>query len=493
MASGRAKPNSQQVVLADVDGYEEPGVVIEHALATIRGPLYRFFAEMFAKSPQAESRWKAIRRKRSETQQGRLAEATRRLSPDSRALLADIAKLRADFTSAVVDRHTLPQEQTRVLHERIAGRRDIDFLRLCNQAPHGTPINCGDAAEVVDTLANLAEAVGSPVEALKIRNTANVLELRAEWHPRHGGSINSSVKSTVSCVGVHWVQPRRVVPGSWWVVTLCEGGTIEVRADQQSADVVRYLTQELEGPVMAGLAFCFSAPRRFLTREGLDEPAALWSWCRQFAGSEDRSLTTDDLPEDFHIVDERDRAALRTPRHSPQDFRETEREVADRLGVNPASILDVGGDGSVGALALKGMPMLTDLRSAGAHIWPFDPADLEGSSVTCVEIFPRSLWTSVFPDECPKSKKNRMRRWNFVADIEANDGVLLPPARATAVANDERAFDALLTAWALRRYSANVLKLPRDSDADRLEGQIWTPDRRPLKRSAGREGPGLTC
>ena len=492
MANGRAQPNSNRPVLADVDGYEEPGVVVEHALATIRGPLHQFFADMFKASPASERRWHEVRDARAKIQGGKQAKATRNFSPDSRALLTDITAMKSEFVDALETLRACPRERAEGLFNRIAYPRDIDFIGLCNQAPHGTPMDCSDAAEVLTTLRELAQALGDSVEALRLQGPANGLALRARWRPFHAGPVSQAVKSAVTCVGVHWVQPRRVFPGEWWIVTVDKGGALDVRADQKSEDVVRYLTQEVAGPVLAGLAFCFSAPRDVLLTMGMNDPSDMWSRCEESTASADRSWVSDGgFPERFRVVEERERGGLRRPQQSPEDFRDTERDIADTLGVNPASILDVGGDGSVGALALKGMPMLTDLRSAGARIWPFDQPDLEGSSVTCVEIFPRSLWTSVFPDECPKSKKNRMRRWNFIADIEANDGVVVPPARAAEAANDERAFDALLTAWALRRYGANVLKLPRDSDASRLEGTIWTPTRRPLK--AGREGPRLTC
>ncbi len=476
MGSKRRQPDGSQKVLADIDGYEEPEFVIEHAVGSLGEPLHAFFERGFAARPGLKKRWGDVRAKRSKKQTGKLASATRTFSSDSRALLKDIPELREDFLALIeVESPARAEDLYRELTSKGAG---LDLIKICDEASHGTPISCTDAARVVSTLATLAEAIGAPSVAVHLRGPARVLKQRSEWVPRHGGALDASVKSSVTCVGVHWVQPRRVVPGSWWVVTHKSGLEVEVRADQTSPDVVSYLMNELSGPVLAGLAFCFSTTQEFLRTQGLGSPQELWGWIGdELAGTHDLAQIDMDPPYPFRYVEHEEQPRLRHPEHDAEHFRKTESEIFQQLGVKPASVFDIGGEGSVGALAVKGMPMLADLDQAGASIWPFADSAPDAEGVTVVEIFPRSIWTSVFPSECPKSKKNRMRRLNFIADIE-QEKVRLSQQRASEVANDERAFDALLTAWALRRYGAALGDTPLNSAAA-SEGQIWVPPRRP--------------
>ncbi len=121
------------------------------------------------------------------------------------------------------------------------------------------------------------------------------------------------------------------------------------------------------------------------------------------------------------------------------------------------------------------MPILAKLRKRGARgvaIWPMDHPQLP-DGLTCVEIFPRSVWTSVYPAELPWSKKNVMRRWNFIAHRRL-DGIVISNSSAVQLATDERAFDALLTAWALRQHGGTLGRVLDDPVA-LIEGRIWVP------------------
>ncbi len=245
---------------------------------------------------------------------------------------------------------------------------------------------------------------------------------------------------------------------------------VAVGADLTSGGVVKYLL-ELSGPVVAGLAFCFSAPGWFVKKEHQGRVDDLWGWAKGVATDDDRAKIRVDLPEPFrHVKEDEPIRSLLNPGEKGC-FRETEKTIFNDLAVEPASIFDIGGEGSVGALAIKGMPILATLREGGAAIWPMTAPKL-ADGLTCVEIFPRSVWTSVYPAELPQSKKNVMRRSNFIADRCA-DGIVISDSHAAELAKDERAFDALLTAWALRQHARSLPVL--DDPVASIEGRIWVP------------------
>lgn len=447
-------------VLVSVDGYEEPEFVIEHALGAVKASLSSFVLETVGASPATAAQWDRVRVERGRSKTPPSPE-------DARALLKDIKEgsLRQPFLAAFAER--LAGDAARP--SDLVSRVDDRFIDLCNQAVHGERVAVSDAVAVVETLAMLANAIGDPIAAQHLSGPLQTLRDRVAWKVRRSPPVRKPVKASVACVGIHWVQPRRVVPGSWWVVTLRDGTDAAVDADRTSDQVVEYL-MGLKGPAVAGLAFCFSGPAAFIHQHHGGRVEDFWAWCAEKAGDDDRTVVPEDLPSPFRHVQHEE--ALRRPHDSDlKHFRQTEIAVAKSLQVEPASLFDIGGEGSVGALALKGMPMLAELQSVGAAIWPMDAPQL-ADGLTCVEIFPRSVWTSLYPGESPRSKKNTMRRWNFIAD-RREDGVSIPARYAKEIAADERAFDALLTAWALRQYAGTLGSVADETAA--VEGRIWLP------------------
>ncbi len=470
MAQGEKKEPRR--VLMSVDGHEEPEFVIEHALGAIKAHLYRFVMNTVKANTATYKKWetmRAIRAKRANPA-GRGSSSGIRSSEDARALLKDINEMpdmREVFRAAFTEGFGGDAIRADLLMERLRARR---FMNLCNNAVHGERVSVTDAADTVGTLALLAKGIGAPVEALHLRMPLQTLDDRVKWKNSRSAPAPAPLKAGVTCVGVHWVQPRRVVPGSWWIIALLPSEDAAVEVDLTSDGVVEYLL-ELSGPVVAGLAFCFSAPKEFVQDQPGGSVDALWRWAKDVAGDDDRDKISDDLPKPFRFV--KGDETIRSPRTDGKEFfRETEMTIFNELGVEPASIFDIGGEGSVGALAIKGMPILAALREPGVAIWPMDDP-LLADGLTCVEIFPRSVWTSMYPADHPRSKKNVMRRWNFIAD-RRDDGVVISDSHAAELATDERAFDALLTAWALRRHGGNLGPVLDDPVA-LIEGRIWVP------------------
>ncbi len=465
----RGKKRETRRVLMSVDGHEEPEFVIEHALGAVKADLYQFVMNTVKANKATYKKWETVRANRANLT-GRGSSSGSESPEDARALLNDIRdkRLREVFRAAFTERLGGDATCADLLMNRLILPR---FMKSCNKAVHGERVSVADAADAVRTLALLAEDIGKPVVALHLRIPMQTLDARVKWDDSRSVPALAPVKAGVTCVGVHWVQPRRVVPGSWLVVALLPGEDAAVEVDLTSDEVVKYLLG-LSKPVVAGIAFCFSAPAWFVQREHQGKVADLWRWAEKAAGGDDRHRISDDLPEPFQFV--KGDAAIRSPKARGWEklFRETEMTIFNELAVEPASVFDIGGEGSVGALAIKGMPILAELRKRGAAIWPMDDPQLP-DGLTCVEIFPRSVWTSVYPAELPRSKKNVMRRWNFIAD-RREDGIVISDSSAVELATDERAFDALLTAWALRRYGGN-LRAVADDPVALIEGRIWVP------------------
>ncbi len=485
MSMARRNEEEPRRVLMSVDGHEEPEFVIEHALGAVKKHLFRF-VENTVYANKAAAQWKEVRKKRADRNFSGKSSSRRSRLPepkdeDARALLKDIRDMPGIFLPAFTEKFS----GDATCAKDLMGKISLSFIDLCNDAVHGKRVSVAGAADAVDTLAFLARTIGADVEALHLDGSLKTLRERAAWENSRSAPAYNPVGGGVTCVGVHWIQPRRVIPGSWWIVALLPGqdAAVEVKVDLTSGEVVKYLLElKLSGPVVAGLAFCFSAPEWFVEKHHRGSVENLWLWAKEKAGHDDRDTIHDDLPKPFRYVKKDE--PIRSLQNPGEEafFRETEKAIFNELRVEPASIFDIGGEGSVGALAIKGMRILADLREGGARaaaIWPMDePLLVDG--LTCVEIFPRSVWTSVYPAESPRSKKNVMRRWNFIAD-RRNEGVDLGD-RAAELATDERAFDALLTAWALRRH-VGALKPVLDDRTASVEGRIWVP-------SEGRGGRG---
>lgn len=357
------------------------------------------------------------------------------------------------------------------------GRKHVRNGGVFNRAKHSEPITIDDAIVGLGTLREMMQAIGARTEADYMARPLNsLLRKRLAKEARRMRPKRRPVGKGVRTIGVHWNEPEESAPGWWWVATMDDEQDIRLERGWSTARVVRYL-QNQSPPFLAGLAFCFSAPRKYVEERWSGDPSRLWDECAKLTADSDFTPLPDELIGD--IVRE-----LGKPFFAPQNgdrppdlsdremLRRTERDVRTKTEAVPKSIFEVGTRGTVGALALYGMPLLSELRSDAIAIWPFDKRVIDGG--TCVEIFPRSLWAAVFPGTDPALKGDREIRAAFLADKENGLTGVSAEIRSNLVA-EHRAFDAMLTAWALRRYGRD-LPVPPDVKSAVLEGQIWIPE-----------------
>ncbi len=130
-------------------------------------------------------------------------------------------------------------------------------------------------------------------------------------------------------------------------------------------------------------------------------------------------------------------------------------------GVNPKSVFQIGGAGTVGTGSIRGIPLLRQLRAGGFGIWPFDPP----SAFQVVELYPR-LMTG------PVHKRNATARADYLDACRWP----LQPAHAQSMRHSEDAFDAGISALALAEWQPEAPHLAQWTDRQiLLEGDIWPP------------------
>ena len=361
-----------------------------------------------------------------------------------------------------------------------ANERIKSLEKTLNSAHHGRLSQGQLALDAVQTLEMLASKLNAKPEKQELARIASVLELRTDWQPRHKGPKPAPLQDE-TCVGVHWVEPTDVIPGSWSVVSIpADGKTAKVYHERTTRQVSKILADLRQGPVRVGLAFCFSCPELELMASWGGDPRELWEWCTD-VNPDPASISIGELRlknNKFRELSYKDKNRMRDPQKDPSFFRETEGQAWRDLGTRPASFFDVGGAGSVGALAIKGLPLLKGLYDAGATVWPIGASQGQAwSGMTCVEIFPPGLWASIFPDEPHQSKKSRMRRREFLLDVQSDHALRgITRRNRELFIERERLFDALLTAWALRNYGNNLDQLtPGPGSPELLEGKFWLP------------------
>ncbi len=453
MTTPKHAPNPE--VWAELTGHEESHIIVENVLTAIGPTLGTFLARVFTNANEkSRAEWEAALAERDAS--GKYLNNPR----DARFLLRYIHHER---------RWNLVQEQIGLKADSLQASKKR-FSAIYNPSKHGTVISNEDALTGITSLQKMMDAIGAKKEVAYIERpiqTLNAVDAkRRSWKRPRPRPVDKAVLTA----GMHWVQPRKAVPGSWWVVAIQDGVVQTCEVEWSTEKATSFLVAgAAEGPTLAGLAFCFSAPKAYIDDHHDGQPDQLWASCDEFT-NDDLEAWVEELGNPFFVPQEDAQAV--TPDMDQSLFRETELDVLKRTGAMPSSIFQVGGHGSVGALAINGMPALQKLRSEHFMIWPFDsPKDGHG---TCVEIFPRSLWARLNPSEAPNSKSNRRRREVFVESCEADRLAWASPAQRSAVIDDERGFDAFLTAWALGQYGRTLDELSDDATAA-AEGKIWLP------------------
>ncbi|HYW50461.1 MAG TPA: hypothetical protein VE861_07640 [Gemmatimonadaceae bacterium] len=254
----------------------------------------------------------------------------------------------------------------------------------------------------------------------------------------------------IECIAIDWSGAVTGAASRIWLASARDGVLTQLDAPG-SRDSVRetlLARRQLDEPVLAGLDFAFGLPAWYAAERGWRDIDAVWravcdegeSWLRLCA------------PPFWG------RPGTRRPHDAALGHRECERRHAN--GVQPKSVFQVGGAGSVGTGSIRGMPMLTVLRTAGWAVWPFDAA----ASHTVVEIWPR-----LFTGAVVKSSAAAREAW-----LARHHPAVVPEFRAIMVRSED-AFDAGLSAIGMSEMSlAEALAVPRDP-LTMIEGAICAP------------------
>ena len=266
-------------------------------------------------------------------------------------------------------------------------------------------------------------------------------------------------------LAVDWSGARSGVKRKLWIAEADEGGLVRLECGRTREELVAHLVElaRAEPALVVGLDFAFSFPAWFLEREGLADARSFWRLvARDGEGWLARS------PHPFW-----GRPGRRRPPADPacNPWRACERARLPVAGILPKSVFQTGGAGAVGTGSLRGMPHLATLQDAGFAVWPFDRARLP----LVLEIYPRWLTGAV-------AKSSRAARACHLAARHAD----VPRALLALAEGSEDAFDAAVSAIAMRASARELAGLPDAADArERLEGRIWAPRRDPLFRGSG--------
>jgi len=256
--------------------------------------------------------------------------------------------------------------------------------------------------------------------------------------------------------------PRSVFAIDWsgaatnaaWHIWLAEaiepGHLVRLECGRDRGEMAHYLLSQTD-PLVIGFDFAFAVPAWFAETLGVRSAPELWAYV---AVHGETWLSACEPP----FWGRRGRPRPDTPGPA---FRKTELAAPSTAGVLPKSIFQIGGAGTVGTGSIRGMPLLHQLRCAGATIWPFTRC----SSPTVVEIYPRLLTGAV-------RKSSSMAREGLLSQRYPN----LAAAHARLAVASEDAFDAAVSALVMIEHLADLAALPPEADPDlRLEGRIWHP------------------
>ena len=464
--SSSSGPNRPLAVWPVLTGHEDPTYVVETAI-TVIGPALGDFIDNSMRSlqntkPSTYKGWLELRKKKAGQFGGELSPH------DGRNLMWELKR----YWGALAPLFPLASAQAKDLQGHLKTQLNDPQGRLWNTmnvSKHGDSIAPDAARFALISLYLTMRLLDAQEEKAYLRPLllASDSTVKAQSHPGEPPML-SPAGPDVTCVGVHWVQPKLGIPGQWWWVEIADGAVTRVDVDLTTEDAARDL-QAIEGPGIAGLAFCFSAPANYVLRTDVGSPEALWSRGEPFSHRSVNEAVAA-LGPPFRVVEHGQ--PMRRPDEFPNAFRETEISAWKGTSALPSSIFDVDGTDSVGALALNGMPLISEVRAGGAAVWPFQP--LQDDGLTCVEVFPRSLWARLNPKEDSKSKTHPRRRAAFVKHVRES-GTSVNQRLAQTFQEEERAFDAFLTAWSLSRYGGGIGAI-KPVDLAFLEGQIWLPE-----------------
>jgi len=254
----------------------------------------------------------------------------------------------------------------------------------------------------------------------------------------------------MECIAVDWSGARTGAASRIWIARATDDVLTDLHAPGSRSAVRDALLQRQHhpAPVLVGLDFSFSVPAWYAAARGWVDVTDVWTAARD----EGETWLRDCVPPFWG------RPGTRRPHEAAQGLRATER--ATGAGMQPKSVFQVGGAGSVGTGSIRGMPMLLELRAAGWAVWPFDAA----ATHTIVEIYPR-----LFTGAVVKSSAQAREAW-----LEQHLPTLATEFRRLMCASED-AFDAGVSALRMTRLDLATALRTTSDPVTRLEGAICGP------------------
>lgn len=257
----------------------------------------------------------------------------------------------------------------------------------------------------------------------------------------------------LACIAVDWSGALHGSRRKIWLAEARGGRVLRLEDGRSRSEVIACLIElaRAETRLVVGLDFAFAFPEWFAREHRCRTGRQLWKlvdregeeWLARrptpFWGGKGSSKPVTDGA-----------------------FRRTEQDAPPVRGIQPKSVFQVLGAGTVGTGSIRGMPHLATLQDAGFAIWPFDDA----AQRTVVEIYPRYLTRAV-------DKSAPVGRHVWIANHSHGQ----ERALERLAASNEDAFDAFASALVMSRHAHAFARLEPARDArERLEGRIWRPD-----------------
>ncbi len=342
-----------------------------------------------------------------------------------------------------------------------------------------------------DQLANaLAEQAQRPVApratpAEIARPTEEPPYMRTAVGKRVSTAVLESARVTegLTCIGVEWSgsAKERDAAKSIWTAVVRDGALVSLTTGRGRRATAEFVIDQASdgGELVVGMDFAFSAPYWYLQDQGLEDAPALWDIMDGTERKEGReSQWIRALPPPFwgpHV-------RLKPELNDGQTwFRKTEDETRQYTRVNPKSVFQLTGAGSVGGQSMRGMPILKFLRENGFAIWPMDAP----ANQMVVEVYPRALLQWLRPGT--EGVAGAEARAAFLTDAPSAFWRDDPDVRSL-LHHEGSAFDAAVSAWALWVGRDALATLPDAADTPfRQEGRIWLPPPESTLRPGARQ------
>ncbi len=257
------------------------------------------------------------------------------------------------------------------------------------------------------------------------------------------------------CFAVDWSGAKEGAQRKIWVCEVARGEVLRLENGRSREQVADLLVEAAEHDprFVVGLDFAFSFPQAFLRKRAHRSAKSVWSEAERLG---EKWLAHSPFP--FW-----GKPGTKKPLLGESLFRATELEVAAASGRRPSSVFQTGGAGAVGVGSIRGMPILSRLRSRGFSVWPFHEARLP----LVIEVWPRLSSGPVNKSDAKARVKTLRARFPG-----------LPRKIVDAARGSDDAFDALITALDLDAHRRTLARLERAPDRQTcLEGRIWQPSR----------------